>query len=72
MREAGASMLRVDEIGKTYGHSMVLSDVSFDLRPQEVVGLLGDNGAGTSTLIRFLSGVVRPSAGRPVRYGRRS
>lgn len=70
MSEADGSMLRVDEIGKTYGHSTVLSDVSFDLRPREVVGLLGDNGAGKSTLIKILSGVVRPSAGRLVRYGR--
>ncbi len=68
--QAGAPMLSVEEIGKTYGHSTVLSDVSFDLRPREVVGLLGDNGAGKSTLIKILSGVVRPSAGRLVRHGR--
>lgn len=68
--QADAPMLRAEEIGKTYGRSAALSNVSFDLKPREVVGLLGDNGAGKSTLIKILSGVERPSAGRLVRYGR--
>jgi simple sugar transport system ATP-binding protein len=40
-----------------------LHDVSMDVRPAEVVCLLGDNGAGKSTLIKILSGVHQPSSG---------
>lgn len=67
---AVASLLGVEAIGKTYGHTTVLDSISFELKPREVVGLLGDNGAGKSTLIKILSGVVRPTAGRLVRHGR--
>jgi simple sugar transport system ATP-binding protein len=38
--------------------------VSFDVKPGEVIGLLGDNGAGKSTLIKTLSGVYRPNSGK--------
>src|ERR671910_1851520 len=41
-----------------------LSDVSFDLRPGEYVGVVGPNGGGKSTLVRLLNGLLKPDAGR--------
>ncbi|MBX3581369.1 MAG: sugar ABC transporter ATP-binding protein [Rhizobiaceae bacterium] len=43
---------------------MALNDVSLDVRPGEILGLLGENGAGKSTLLKILSGVQPPSSGR--------
>ena len=53
---AESPLLRVDHIGKQFGTITALEDVSFDVRPGEVVALLGDNGAGKSTLIKIISG----------------
>lgn len=58
-------------ISKSYGHVNALMDVSFEVRHNEVVGLLGDNGAGKSTLIKALSGVVTPDSGEFLRKGQR-
>jgi len=44
--------------------SKALSDVSFELRPGEYVGVVGPNGGGKSTLVRLLNGLLRPGSGR--------
>lgn len=57
-------VLRMDGIGKAYGATMALEDVTFELRRGEVHALLGENGAGKSTMMKILSGAVAPDAGR--------
>jgi ribose transport system ATP-binding protein len=56
-------VLEVRAIGKRYGATVALQDVSFALNVSEVCGLLGENGAGKSTLVKSLSGVVVPDTG---------
>ena len=48
---------------KHYGRVVALDHAEFDLRPGEILGVIGDNGAGKSTLIKALSGAVIPDSG---------
>ena len=56
-------MLRVDGIVTDYGHVQVLRDFSLGLDAGEVVGLLGRNGAGKTTALKTIMGLVRPKRG---------
>ncbi|MGM7670680.1 ABC transporter ATP-binding protein [Microbacterium sp. A93] len=58
----GAS-LTISSLTVGYGGAPVLHDVSIDLRPGEVVALLGANGAGKTTLLRTLAGLVPAASG---------
>src|SRR4051812_36331009 len=57
------SALRVDMITKAYGATVALDGASFAVRAGEVHALLGENGAGKSTMVKLLSGLVQPDAG---------
>jgi ABC-2 type transport system ATP-binding protein len=56
-------MLEVRSLRKTYGDLAAVSDVSFTLRPGELVGLLGPNGAGKTTTVSMIAGLVVPTSG---------
>jgi ribose transport system ATP-binding protein len=55
--------LSVRTISKSYGPILVLEDASLDVRPGEVVALLGENGAGKSTLSNIIAGSIKPDSG---------
>jgi branched-chain amino acid transport system ATP-binding protein len=57
-------MLKVEGIHTRYGKIKVLSDVSFEIKAGEIVALIGTNGAGKSTFLKTISGLVRPTQGR--------
>ena len=61
-----SALLEVDGINSYYGDSHILFDVSLTVRKNEVVALLGRNGAGKSTTLKSLMGLVRPRSGRIV------
>jgi ABC-2 type transport system ATP-binding protein len=56
-------MLRVQNLTKRYGGLTAVHDVSFEVRPGEVFGLLGPNGSGKSTTVKILMGLLEPSQG---------
>jgi len=56
-------LLKLTDVCKSFGTTDVLTDVSVEVRPGEVLCLLGDNGAGKSTLIKILSGFHEPTSG---------
>ena len=57
-------MLKVENLSVHYGMIQAVRDVSFEVNEGEVVSLIGANGAGKTTILRTLSGLVRPSAGK--------
>ncbi|MFZ3236365.1 MAG: ABC transporter ATP-binding protein [Stellaceae bacterium] len=59
-----SALLEIDRINSYYGDSHILFDVSLRVERNEVVGLLGRNGAGKSTTLKSLIGVVRPRSGQ--------
>ena len=59
-----SALLEAERINSYYGDSHILFDVSLRVEKNEVVGLLGRNGAGKSTTLKSLIGVVRPRSGR--------
>lgn len=60
---ARTPVLEVVNVSKTYGHVTALRGVSFAVHAGEVVGLVGDNGAGKSTMVNIIAGAIRPSSG---------
>ncbi|MDA8238508.1 MAG: ABC transporter ATP-binding protein [Chloroflexi bacterium] len=56
--------IRATGLVKAFGPIRAVDDVSFELRPGRIYGLLGPNGSGKTTLIRLLTGMARPTRGR--------
>ena len=57
-------MLRAVGLSRHYGTVRAADDVSFDVEPGEIVGLLGHNGAGKTTVMKLLTGYIEPTAGK--------
>lgn len=71
MREFPDKGLIIRGIGKVYGKTRVLDDISFGVQPGEVLALLGENGAGKSTLSNIVAGVTAQTEGEMLLNGRR-
>ncbi len=54
----------MENVTKTFGATRALDDVTLELRRGEVHALIGENGAGKSTMMKILSGAIRPDSGR--------
>ena len=59
-------MIEVEGLTRKYGDLVAVDDVSFSIGKGEVVGLLGHNGAGKTTIMRMLTGYIEPTAGSVV------
>lgn len=67
----GPVVLEIDDIHTYYGNIHALQGVSMNVREHEIVTLLGSNGAGKSTTLRTISGILRPRTGSVTLRGKR-
>ncbi len=62
-------MIRVESLTRTYGDHTAVDQVSFEIDQGEIVGLLGHNGAGKTTIMKMLTGFLEPTAGSIEMHG---
>lgn len=62
-------MLKVENLNAGYGSVNILWDICLDLNDGEVVAVLGSNGAGKTTMVRAITGMIRPTSGSVVFNG---
>jgi ABC-2 type transport system ATP-binding protein len=63
-------LLEARSLTKYYNHTLAVKNVSFTIRPGEILGYLGPNGAGKSTTVKMLTGLLDPSEGQIFYNGR--
>lgn len=63
-------MISFSDVRKSFGGRLVLDSVSFNVRQGEMLGIIGPNGGGKSTLLRIMSGVDAPTAGEAYLEGK--
>lgn len=63
MSDAGSAALSVQNLSKTFGTTTAVADISLQVARGEILGLLGANGAGKTTVLHMLLGLITPSAG---------
>ncbi|MBZ2132958.1 ABC transporter ATP-binding protein [Streptococcus gordonii] len=59
-----SSLLRLEHVQKNYGKTEALSGVNLDIQPGRIVGLLGPNGSGKTTIIKLINGLLQPTSGQ--------
>lgn len=57
-------LVTIDDISCRFGKRIALQGISADIAPGQVTGLVGPDGAGKTTLIRLIAGLLRPQSGR--------
>ena len=62
-------VIKAEKVSKKYSHRQGIEDVSLEVEPGEIFGLLGNDHAGKSTLVSLLAGYFRPSNGNLTVYG---
>ena len=63
MNHVARAVVQVSSIRKTYGKTIAVEDVSFDVNDGEIFGLIGPNGAGKTTTMECVEGIRRPNSG---------
>ena len=56
-------ILEAKDICKAYGKNMVLNQVNLTIKAGEIYGLVGENGAGKSSLMKVITGLTKPTSG---------
>src|ERR687894_1632725 len=66
---AATDIIRLDRVTKRFGGNTAVNDVSFGIAPGEIHAVVGENGAGKSTIMKMLAGVHQPDSGSLILRG---
>ena len=66
----GAAVLRIEGVTKRFGGLVAVNNMSFALSKNEVLGLIGPNGSGKTTMLNMISGALKPTAGAILLHGK--
>jgi len=64
----GDQVIEVEHLNKSFGHDLLIEDLSFKVPPGAIVGIIGGNGAGKTTLFNMIAGTEQPDSGE-IRVG---
>ena len=64
-------LVYLDHVQKVYGKYSALGDVSVNIQPGRIIGLLGPNGSGKTTIIKLINGLLQPTSGNVYIHGQR-
>ena len=64
------SALSVRNVTRKFGGLVAVDNLSFDIKEREVLGLIGPNGSGKTTMLNLISGELKPGSGRVQVFGR--
>jgi len=67
-KHAAPPVIQLAKVTKTFGEVRALFNIDFEVRPGEIVGLLGDNGAGKSTIVKTVMGFHKPDPGGEIYF----
>ena len=62
-------MIELKQVSKKYGNHLAVDNVSFSVKSGEIIGLLGVNGAGKTTIMKMITGYHNPHAGEVIVCG---
>jgi ABC-type sugar transport system ATPase subunit len=68
---ASLALIRIERVRKEFGAVVALDELTLDVDAGEIVALVGDNGAGKSTVVKCVAGVYQPTSGQIMLEGRR-
>jgi ABC-2 type transport system ATP-binding protein len=63
-------MIQLKHVTKQYNHTHAIADLNLDIEDGEIVGIIGHNGAGKSTTLKMISGLIEPTTGQVLIMGR--
>src|SRR5262245_32014385 len=67
---SGQAALSIENVTKRFGGLVAVDAISFELAENEVLGLIGPNGSGKTTVLNLISGALKPNAGAIRLYGK--
>lgn len=61
-------LVYLDHVHKNYSDAPALYDVSLNIQPGRIIGLLGPNGSGKTTIIKLINGLLQPTSGPYIQH----
>jgi ABC-type proline/glycine betaine transport system ATPase subunit len=64
------SLIRFKDVSHYYGAAAAVNDLSFEIEDQKITAIIGKSGSGKSTLLQIINGLIKPSKGEVIVFGK--